>query len=185
MTKKFSVIFLILFFLLSNQAFAHTSLKDSTPKDGEVIAEPVQEVTLIFGTKVEQTSKLNVLNSNGESIPLGNFVIEADEMWATFLQPLENGDYKVNWTIIGEDGHPIDGHFSFTVNVPMAETPSKEKEKEKEKEPEQVKEKEEVITPSKQESEQNKMPSYVIPLTIGVLLFIVIGSFLWLMRRKK
>ncbi|TVX77178.1 hypothetical protein FQP34_22405 [Peribacillus simplex] len=180
MTKKVSVIFLILFFLLSNQAFAHTSLKDSTPKDGEVIAEPIQEVTLIFGTKVEQTSKINVLNSNGESIPLGNFVIEADEMWATFLQPLENGDYKVNWTIIGEDGHPIDGHFSFTVNVPMAETPSKEQENE----PAQVKEKE-VITPSKQESEQNKMPSYVIPLTIGVLLFIVIGSFLWLMRRKK
>ncbi|MFE5431671.1 copper resistance protein CopC [Peribacillus simplex] len=180
MNKKVSVLFLILFFLCSNHAFAHTSLKESTPKEGEVIAQPIQEVTLIFGTKVEQTSKITVLNSNGESIPLGNFVIEDDEMWATFLQPLANGDYKVNWTIIGGDGHPIDGHFSFTVNAPMAETSSKEQKKETP----QVKEKE-VITPSKQESEQNKMQSYIIPLTIGVLLFIVIGSFLWLMRRKK
>lgn len=180
MTKKVSVLFLILFFLCSNQAFAHTSLKESTPKEGEVISQPIQELTLIFGTKVEQTSKITVLNSNGESIPLGNFVIEDDEMWATFLQPLENGDYKVNWTIIGEDGHPIDGHFSFTVNGPMADTPSKEQKKETA----QVKEIE-VITPTKQESEQNKMQSYIIPLTIGALLFIVIGSFLWLMRRKK
>ncbi|TDL86237.1 hypothetical protein E2R55_22770 [Vibrio vulnificus] len=176
MTKKVSVLFLILYFLCSNQGFANTSLKESTPKEGEVIAQPIQELTLIFGTKVEQTSKITVLNSNGKSIPLGNFIIEDDEMWATFLQPLENGDYKINWTIISADGHPIDGHFSFTVNNPMAETPSKEAA--------QVKEKE-VITPLKQESAQNKMQSYIIPLTIGVLLFIVIGSFLWLMRRKK
>ncbi|MGG3559312.1 copper resistance protein CopC [Peribacillus frigoritolerans] len=176
MTKKVSVLFLILFFLCSNRAFAHASLKESTPKEGEVIAQPIQEVTLIFETKVEQTSKITVLNSNGESIPLGNFVIEDDEMWATFLQPLENGDYKVNWTVIGGDGHPIDGHFSFTVNGPMDEASSKETT--------QVKEKE-VITPLKQDSEQNKMQSYIIPLTIGVLLIIVIGSYLWLMKRKK
>lgn len=60
MTKKVSVLFLILYFLCSNQAFAHTSLKESTPKKGEVIAQPIQEVTLIFETKVEQTSKITV-----------------------------------------------------------------------------------------------------------------------------
>ena len=40
---------------------------------------------------MEETSNINVLNSNGESVTLGNFVIEDGEMWATFLQPLENG----------------------------------------------------------------------------------------------
>lgn len=181
MAKKVSILLLLFVFaLFSNQALAHTSPKDSTPKDGEVITDPIQELTLIFGTKVEQTSKINVLNSKGESITLGNFVIEDDEMWATFLQPLENGDYNVNWTIIGADGHPIDGHFSFNVDVPVAETATEEHKVD----PTQVKEKE-VITPSKQESEQNKLPTYVIPLTISVLLLIVIGSFLWLMRRKK
>ena len=107
--------------LFSNQAFAHTSLEDSTPKDGEVITEPIQELTLLFETKVEETSSINVLNSNGESVALGNFVIEDGEMWATFLQPLENGDYKVEWKIIGVDGHPINGEFSFSVNVPVTE----------------------------------------------------------------
>ncbi|MEK3886585.1 copper resistance CopC family protein [Bacillus sp. FSL K6-3431] len=88
MTKKVSILFLILFaFIANHQAKAHTSLQESTPKDGEVVTEPIQELSLIFGTKVEQTSKINVVNKDGESITLGNFVIEDDEMWTTFLQP--------------------------------------------------------------------------------------------------
>ena len=57
MTKKVVLFLLFVFVLFSNQAFAHTSLEDSTPKDGEVITEPIQELTLIFETKVEETSK--------------------------------------------------------------------------------------------------------------------------------
>ena len=92
---------------------AHTSLQESSPKDGEIVTEPIQELRLVFGTKVEQTSKIRVANSEGESITLGNLVVEEDEMWATFLQPLENGNYDVKWTIVGADGHPIEGAFSF------------------------------------------------------------------------
>ena len=88
------------------------------------LTEPIKELTLLFETKVEETSSINVLNSNGESVALENFVIEDGEMWATFLQPLENGDYKVEWEIIGADGHPINGEFSFSVNVPVTETPA-------------------------------------------------------------
>ena len=76
--------------------------------------------------KWKRQVSINVLNSNGESVALGNFVIEDDEMWATFLQPLENGDYKVEWKIIGADGHPIEGEFSFSVNVPITEAPAEE-----------------------------------------------------------
>ena len=57
MTKKVVLFLLFAFVLFSNQAFAHTSLQESTPKDGEVVTGPIQELTLIFGTKVEQTSK--------------------------------------------------------------------------------------------------------------------------------
>lgn len=116
---------LFVFVLFSNQALAHTSLQESSPKDSEIVTEPIQELSLIFGTKVEQTSKVKVLNSNGESITLGNFVIEEDEMWATFLKPLENGNYDVEWTIIGADGHPIEGNISYSVDVPTEEDSDK------------------------------------------------------------
>ena len=49
-------------------------LQESSPKDGEIVTEPIQELSLIFETKVEQTSKIRVVNSEGESITLGNFV---------------------------------------------------------------------------------------------------------------
>ena len=189
MTKKVVLFLLFIFVLFSNQAFAHTSLEDSTPKDGEVITEPIQELTLLFETKVEETSSINVLNSNGESVALGNFVIEDGEMWATFLQPLENGDYKVEWKIIGADGHPIEGEFSFSVNVPVTEAPAEEQiEPQEETQPQPNVEEKEVDTVNEakdEEIQQNKMPSYIIPTIIGILIVIVVGSFLLIMKRKK
>ena len=126
---------------------------------------------------------------DGESITLGNFVIEDGEMWATFLQPIENGDYKVEWKIIGADGHPINGEFSFSVNVPVIETPAEEQiEPQEETQPQpNVEEKEvDTVTEAKDdEIPQNKIPSYVIPTIIGVLIVIVVVSFLLIMKRKK
>ena len=127
MLERVTLLLLFVFVLVfSNQALAHTSLQESSPKDSEIVTEPIQELRLVFGTKVEQISKIRVANLEGESITLGNLVVEEDEMWATFLQPLENGNYDVKWTIVGADGHPIEGAFSFSVDVPidgkMAET---------------------------------------------------------------
>ena len=189
MTKKVLLFSLFIVILFSNQAFAHTSLEDSTPKDGEIITEPTQELTLLFETKVEETSNIIVLNSNGESVALGNFVIEGTEMWATFLKPLENGDYKVEWKIIGADGHLIEGEFSFSVNVPVTEEPAEEQiEPQKETKPQPNVEEKEVDTLNETKDEntqQNKMPSYIIPTIIGILIVFVLGSFLLIMKRKK
>lgn len=93
MLQRVTLLLLFVFFLVfSNQALAHTSLQESSPEDGEIVTESIQELRLVFGTKVEQTSKIRVANLDGESITLGNLVVEEDEMWATFLQPLENGN---------------------------------------------------------------------------------------------
>ncbi|KRF51483.1 hypothetical protein ASG97_06170 [Bacillus sp. Soil745] len=184
MTKKVPLLLLLLFILFSKQALAHTSLEDSTPKDGEVITEPIQELTLIFATKVEQNSRISVSNSNGEPVKLGNFVIEEEEMWANFLQPLKNGNYKVDWKIIGADGHPIEGTFSFSVDVPNDQA-TVESKSETEEERKQEDNQENKIKKSKQEVQQSNVPSYIIPSISVVLFVVVIGSFLWLWRRKK
>ncbi|MEV5117016.1 copper resistance CopC family protein [Peribacillus frigoritolerans] len=183
MIKKVSLL-LLLFILFSKQALAHTSLEDSTPKDGEVMTEPVRELTLIFGTKVEQNSRISVSNSNGEPVKLGNFVIEEEEMWATFLQPLKNGNYKVDWEIIGADGHPIEGKFSFSVVVPNDKATVESKSETEEGEPKQV-EDSKSSNKTKQEVQQSNVPSYIIPSIIVVLFVVVTGSSLWLLRRKK
>ena len=36
-------------------------------------------------------------------------------------QNLENGDYLIKWTIVGKDGHPIQGEVPFSVQIESSE----------------------------------------------------------------
>jgi len=182
MVKKAVSFFVVFFIMCSNQAFAHTSLTESNPADGEVVIERIQELTLIFGTKVEESSSITVIDSHSQPVSIEALSIKYDKMTATFLQPLENGIYEVKWNIIGADGHPIEGNVSFTVDVPVTETlveePVAVETEEANQSSVKVSETDEVV-------QSNKLPSYVIPMIMGVLLTIVVGSIVWMMRRKK
>ena len=104
--------FLFLFFLsFVHNAFAHTGLESSLPQNGETITEELKQVTLTFESKIEQGSTLEVQNSSGEAIPIDNISLSDNQMTGNLLDSLQNGDYQVNWNIIGADGHPIEGNF--------------------------------------------------------------------------
>lgn len=108
---------MISLFLFSTQALAHTTLKSSTPSEGQILTQSINEVTLNFGAKVEQTSTLEVLKTNGEAVSLQSVSTGDDLMTGIFQEPLENGEYLVKWKIIGADGHPINGEYSFTIET--------------------------------------------------------------------
>ena len=168
---------------------AHTGLESSSPQNGEVIKEELREISLTFETKIEQGSTFELKNSNGDSILLRISSLTENKMVGNFSNPLENGEYQVNWNIIGADGHPIEGEFSFSVDVPATETPAEEQtETQEETQPQPKVEESEVDTANEakdEEIQQNKMPSYVMPTIIGVLIIIVVGSFLFILKRKK
>ena len=182
MVKKAVSFFVIFIMMCSNQAFAHTSLTESNPADGEVVIEPIQELNLIFGTKVEESSSITVIDSYSQPVSIESISINYDKMTATFLQPLENGVYEVKWNIIGADGHPMEGNVSFTVDVPMTETSVEEP---VEVEIEEANQSSVEVVETDVAVQSNKLPSYVIPVIMGVLLTIVVGSIVWMMRRKK
>lgn len=190
MFKRVITLIVLLLALTSNQVFAHTALKESSPNDGQVVKEPLQEISLVYETKIEQTSKFEVINSNGESVSFENFIVEEDLMKGSFSQPLENGSYNVVWKIVGADGHIIDGGFSFTVDAPVEETQTEEQtDNQTEENIEQIvdsqKEDAKVEEPrANQESEQT-MPNYLIPTIVIILLITGAGLFWWLVRRKK
>ena len=189
MVRKLFLFTFIFFLAFVNPALAHTGLESSSPQDGDVINEELQQVTLTFESKIEQGSTLELQNSNGEALPVENISLTENQMVGNLSRPLENGEYQVNWKIIGADGHPIEGDFSFSINVPVTEAPAGEQVKTQEETQSQPKaEKKEVDTVNKAKDEQiqqNKMPSYVIPTIIGVLIVIVVGSFLLILKRKK
>ncbi|MGE7689853.1 copper resistance CopC family protein [Lysinibacillus sp. NPDC097214] len=181
MIRKIFFAVLFISFLFSAQVKAHTPIEDSNPRDGEVITEELHEVSLMFGTKIEQTSKFDVFKTTGEKIEQANFTLQDNVMKASFFEPLENGSYQVKWSIIGEDGHPIEGIIAFTVDQAITELQSEEVDESKQ----QVNEN--IVTTTNEPNDNNQVntPSYLLPSIIGLLALIAIVSTFVLLRRKK
>ncbi|WP_449444109.1 copper resistance CopC family protein [Ureibacillus acetophenoni] len=52
-----------------------------------------------------------LLNSNGESISVANISVNGNVLSGSLTDPLENGVYTVDWSVIGGDGHLIEDSF--------------------------------------------------------------------------
>jgi len=183
MKRSIIITFLILI-MSSNSVFAHTSLTNSTPVDGAEVSEEVHEIVLEFNTKIETTSTVKVFNENKEEIIVGNTQVNDNLMTGSFMSPLNNGTYTVEWKIIGADGHPIQGTYSFMVNqdkltgstIPeeTEETPAAPMEESVEKPVEQVIE------------DSSKIASNDVLVVILVILFTIAGGFLgWIIGSRK
>ncbi|WP_342539501.1 copper resistance CopC family protein [Sporosarcina sp. FSL K6-1540] len=185
--KKLLLITFVFMFTFTTSALAHTGLETSSPEDGEVVTEEMREIALTYEGKIEQGGTLEVSNSNGQSIPVEDISIADTQMTGTFTNALENGDYTVVWNIIGADGHPIAGEFSFTVDVPVSETAvENESEAEAEANSQDVNQDETPLenVEDTKTNEQSQLPSYLIPVIVIVLIAIIMGIFVGLRRKK-
>lgn len=118
--KKLNLLLLLLVLLLpAAPVFAHTGLHESVPGQGETLTESIKELVLTFETKIESGSTVELQTSAGELIKPDEVIISNNVLTGKF-QPLKNDNYKVIWKVIGSDGHPIDGEYSFSVNAPVS-----------------------------------------------------------------
>lgn len=105
---------------IQTAAFAHTHLSMSSPQSDETVSSP-SVLMLTYGDAVRLV-RLSVTGANG-AMDIG-FTPVADAQ-ARFHVPMPfmaAGDYVVNWTAIGADGHSVSNEFGFTVdpNAPAA-----------------------------------------------------------------
>jgi copper resistance protein C len=183
MKKVISLI--VLFFLLPVVASAHTGLESSNPGNAEVVVQPLSEIVLTFETKIEEGSTLEVKNHDGQTVE-SNVAVNENQLIGTFAKELENNHYTVLWNIIGEDGHLINGEYSFEVNIPEAtkseeEPVAEDQDTTTDESSEKVEDNNTAVDPATDEKE-----SSVLPIVLSVILgVIVIGSIIWAMRRKK
>lgn len=200
--KKF--IFFLMFsliFLGTNNVYAHTGLESSSPANGETIKEELEQITLTFETKIEQGSKLILLDSAGNEVELESMEVADNKLIGILPSPLESNGYEVQWDIIGADGHVIEGEYTFTVNVPDVEAGNENQENTEEEVVEDSTE--EVAQKDSQEEvdhsqhsaaehaaylAENNDPSAVlvpaISILVGIILAIIIAGFI-IMRKKK
>jgi methionine-rich copper-binding protein CopC len=175
---------LILLFAFTTTVSAHTGLTSSSPAEGEDITEDVYEIVLEFNSKIESTSTVKVFDESKEEIIINNTQVSDKVMTGGFMSPLDNGTYTVEWKIIGADGHPIQGTYSFMVSQDELEEPVVTEENQ---ETPVVPKEESIEEPVEQSIEDSsKIASNDILVVILVILFTIAGGFFgWIIGRRQ
>ena len=111
---KFLVLFALSGFCVS--AFAHTGLKSSHPANGAVVQTTPEQMNLTFTAEVALV-KLTLTDAAGKQIKL-DFTPSTDTKTEHLLAmpQLQTGQYKVDWAVIGADGHTVSNSFGFAVD---------------------------------------------------------------------
>jgi copper resistance protein C len=189
MFKKVLLSFLLLITFASTVS-AHTGLESSFPKNSEVVTEHVQEIVLSFETKIEQGSTFQVSAGNGLVVPIQDVTLNEKQMKGTPEQPLDNGEYLVHWEIIGADGHPIEGEFTFNVEVEQTEELKEEPIEKPVDEDKELEDHPNSTPPSSNEqteteNQEKSLPTSILVLILVLLIGILVWVFLMFFRRNK
>ena len=107
--------------------FAHSHLEVSTPEDGEVITENIDSITLTFDGNVEQGSTIELFGPDGQTVPIEEIIVTDTEVIGEISNELENGNYTSSMVYHKRRWSSNGGEFSFEINVPETETPSRSK----------------------------------------------------------
>ena len=109
--------------LASTALLAHTKLESVVPADGAALREAPQVLELGFSDEV-QLLKLDLATEAGVAQDMDfTPVATAAKTFSVPLPALGPESYVVNWTIVGADGHRIEGKTSFLVD-PVAHEPA-------------------------------------------------------------
>lgn len=186
MLKKFLIISFIFLFSFVNSAYAHTHMESSSPQIGEVMTEQLKEITLTFEGKIEQSSSFTLQDVAGEAIPVDHLSVSENVLTGILSTPLENGKYFINWNIIGADGHVIEGEIPFTVDVAAPDDNAVDAEVTDAELIMDTAESEAVASENLADDEPTEdTSSYLVPTLIGLLILIIVGSFIFIAKRKQ
>jgi len=178
--KKIALIVFLLFFAFIPSVFAHTGLSSSVPEDGETIQEEVEQVTLLFNSPIETMITLKVTDEIGVEVPVAEITVDDKEMKGIMELPLTTGNYQVNWKIVGQDGHPIEGEYSFSIE--RSETELEEPKDSMEPHPDNAVEdlNEETIL---REANLDSTATNLMIAVAFILIAVIAGVVLWLFGR--
>lgn len=105
------------FLLFVPGAYAHTYLDSTTPAKGATVTEALKTIELKYSGNIEEGSIFKVLSSDGSEMAIDSMTLNDGVLTGTLASPLPNDTYIVEWNSISEDGHPLTGSFSFTINI--------------------------------------------------------------------
>ena len=98
-------------------AAAHAELRRAVPEPGAVLNASPDEIRLTFNEPLGTASTFIVYNRAFEAIAgiKPEVVAGIEKQLAANVPPLPAGVYTVQWNVVGIDGHPSGGSYSFEV----------------------------------------------------------------------
>jgi methionine-rich copper-binding protein CopC len=117
--KKLSTVFALLMFSLSpvSPASAHTEIDHTTPAAASSVEAGIQTVSVVFTDKIlnlADSTEIVISDADGQVVEVACVEVKNASISADAFFPAA-GEYQVTWRTVAEDGHPIDGTFSFKV----------------------------------------------------------------------
>ncbi|MFD1718880.1 copper resistance CopC family protein [Georgenia deserti] len=111
---------------LAPPAAAHDTLIESAPADGETLDESPSQIELTFSNELLDGDRaIAVTDSAGTTVAEGQPELNGQRAILA-LDPLEDGEYTVTWSVVSSDGHRIEGDYGFTVASGGAAEPEDE-----------------------------------------------------------
>jgi len=106
--------------LLPVQSLAHVALVNSMPEKGSTVNVAPSSIMLEFTEEV-RLLKATVSVKGSEALDIGfKPVAKAEKHFMVALPSLNQGEYLVNWTVMGSDGHRMEESFNFTIDPSAA-----------------------------------------------------------------
>jgi copper transport protein len=98
---------------------AHLALSRSTPSEGAHLAAAPRTLKLTFTEQVElSVARLRLIGPSDVAVPITPLRQPDDSaqiILADVLGPLVGGVYRLEWQVVGTDGHPVRGTISYVV----------------------------------------------------------------------
>lgn len=102
-------------------AWAHNSLKSSTPARDATLPSAPTEVALEFMQRLDPTFTTIVLTDAARrKLATGEPVVAGAKSTVQVTDTLPNGRYTVAYRVVSADGHPVQGSYPFTVADPAS-----------------------------------------------------------------
>jgi methionine-rich copper-binding protein CopC len=119
--KKISVIIFSSLLTIAgvHDASAHAQLTSSNPAKNQIVNTLPPIVWLEFDGNLmilgdKQVNRISVTNSKNVVVSMGEALVGGARISSKLKPGLPPGKYSVAYRIVSEDGHPVQGTYSFT-----------------------------------------------------------------------
>lgn len=109
--------------VVSPPASAHTDLTSSTPAAGAVLASAPAEVVLRFAHALRGSTRVAVLGPGGADVAAGAPRVAGATVAVALRSPLPDGDYRIVYHAVTDDGHRQPGSVAFVIAAASAPVP--------------------------------------------------------------